>query len=216
MFARLRSLNDGSRRAVRDREREWKIGTVGAQVQNWRTITCGHARITEAVAAAAHGRRWCRLRTRRGKRWKRREGERVRVRSWWHQLPASRDTLRSHRSRTSLVFASCQARLVSRFFEKRSSRIWIIASTEYFVNYWNWTRGWEVMVNTEFWEVGGSSNKLEETSNLILFIVSWGNRLLGMAVCRSRFIDCSFQWDSLGSWFSLKNWSECVIRGVTN
>lgn len=28
-----------------DREREWKIGTVGAQVQNWRTISCGHARI---------------------------------------------------------------------------------------------------------------------------------------------------------------------------
>lgn len=46
-------------------------GGTGAKLAN---DTCGHARIRRTEAA--NGRRWCGLRTRRGKRWKQREGER--------------------------------------------------------------------------------------------------------------------------------------------
>lgn len=105
-----------------DREREWKIGTVGAQVQNWRTISCGHARIRRNGGGGGGGGTRAAVvptQDKKGQTMETEGGRESRVRSWWHQLPASRDTLRSHRSRTSLVFASCQARLVSRFFEKR-------------------------------------------------------------------------------------------------
>lgn len=94
------SLNNRWRRAVHPRrdwkEGEWKIGPLsrgrGAQVQNWRTIP-----------AATQGSGGRRRQTGGGGAGSGQEGandgnrgrERGRVRSWWHQLPASRDTLRS-------------------------------------------------------------------------------------------------------------------------